>query len=129
MKIKKGSFKTTKLIGGLVGGVAAGAVSSFMSSSDSLTVAAVDAVAGAAVSAFVGGDLMDGVGMGMIGVAGSKLASQYIFNSETTTTKTEGVGLIPGNYAVMAAARNARPWVKKRSTSTNGISSTNNVTL
>ncbi len=112
MKMKMKKFSMMRTVGALGGGVAAGAVKSFMPSDNSDTTnALIVGAIGAAASAFVGGEIFEGVGAGMLGVAGAQLTSG-MFDSETAST-TSGVGLIPGNHAVMGVGR-PRAWVNSR---------------
>ena len=112
MKMKMKKFSMMRTVGALGGGVAAGAVKSLMPSDNSDTTnALIVGAIGAAASAFVGGEIFEGVGAGMLGVAGAQLTSG-MFDSETAST-TSGVGLIPANHAVMGVGR-PRAWVNSR---------------
>lgn len=110
MKIKKGKFCIMRTVGAVGGGVAASAVESFMPKDleDTTKALAIGGV-GAVLSAFIGGDIFEGVGAGMLGVAGAKLTS----NLFSETASTSGVGLIPGNHAVMGVG-GSRNWVRRR---------------
>lgn len=105
MKVSKFNFMS--ILGGLGGGVASKFIESFTKSdnttegeTDWVTIG-VDAVGGAALSAFSKNDLLKGLGAGMVGVAGYKLGESFgIGESDSTTSKTSGVGLLPSQNAV-----------------------------
>ena len=91
--------------GGVAGGAIAKFVSKFTDSEDKkdgevdfLTVA-VQAVGGAVISAFSKNDLLKGIGNGMIGVAGYKLATDLKFGEDTTPATS---GLLASQNAVGA---------------------------
>ncbi len=111
MKISKINFMS--IAGGMAGGMVAKFVSKFTEPSEPLKDGEVDyvtvgvqAVAGAAISAFSKNDLLKGIGSGLIGVAGFKLASDLkIGESEA---KTSGLGLLPSQNAIgLLASQNA----------------------
>ena len=115
MKMKKGKISVLRTVGALGGGVAASAVESFMpeDSSDTTNALAVGGV-GAVLAAFLGGEVFEGVGAGMLGVAGAKLTSGlFTSDSDSKETGTSGLGLIPGNHAIMGVGR-SRNWVRSR---------------
>lgn len=101
MKFK---FDFTSIIGGVAGGVAASYVEDLVrgedTEKDSYTPAIVQAVAGAAVSAFAPQGLLKGLGNGMIGAAGYQIGK--ILGDSSTDSKTEGVGWLPGQNAIGA---------------------------
>lgn len=91
-------FNITSVLGGIAGGFASSYVEDFLSkdgetSDKNYTPVIVEAVAGAAISAFVKADLIKGVGNGMIGVAGYNLA-KMVGESSSSTPKTSGVGAL-----------------------------------
>ena len=101
MKFK---FDFTSIIGGVAGGVAASYVEDLVrgedTEKDSYTPAIVQAVAGAAVSAFAPQGILKGLGNGMIGAAGYQIGK--IIGDSSTSSKTEGVGWLPGQNAIGA---------------------------
>lgn len=102
MKFK---FDLTSIIGGVAGGVAASYVEDLVrgkdTPEDSYTPAIVQAVAGAAVSAFAPQGILKGLGNGMIGAAGYQIG-KLIDTTSSTDSKTEGVGWLPGQNAIGA---------------------------
>lgn len=106
MKISKSKFKATAMVGGLLGGVVAEYGGGLLPDSlGKTTNAAIVGVVGAAVDAFSGkSDLMGGIGMGMLGVAGAQLTKSLV--------GTDTVGLLPGQNAVMGVKK--KNWVASR---------------
>lgn len=104
MKFK---FDFTSIIGGVAGGVAASYVEDLVrgkdTEKDSYTPAIVQAVAGAAVSAIAPQGILKGLGNGMIGAAGYQIGK--IIGDSSTSSKTEGVGWLPGQNAIGALRR------------------------
>ena len=79
MKFNKKSFNLMKMAGAVVGGAAADLVDGSIAISDDADnneyiKAGIFAAVGAALGVFVKGDLLGGMGDGLIGVAGYKLA-------------------------------------------------------
>lgn len=103
-------FNFTSMLGGIAGGFASSYVEDFLSKDDSTseknyTPVIVEAVAGAAISAFVKSDLIKGVGSGMTGVAGYNLAKMV----SESSPKTSGVGaLLASQNAIGSAWRGRR---------------------
>lgn len=102
MKVTK--FNLMQTIGGVAGGAAAKFVGSFINSDgdNNYVEIGVQAVAGAAISAFSGNDALKGVGAGMIGVAGYNLAKQLGFGETEQTPVASGLGLLPSQNAISA---------------------------
>ncbi len=106
-KISKKSFKVMGLIGGLAGGAAGNIVSDFIPGDwGTPAKAGINAVLGAGLAAFVKGDLMQGLGNGLLGAAGYQLAGHFM--SDTPAGAGVGTGL-PGQNAVGVSN-----WVSKR---------------
>lgn len=108
MKFK---FDFTSILGGVAGGVAASYVEDLVrtedTEKDSYTPAIIQAVAGAAVSAFAPQGILKGVGSGMIGAAGYQIGK--ILGESSDDKKVEGIGLLPGQNAIGAL----RNWKRK----------------
>lgn len=105
MKFNKSNFDLLSVAGGLVGGVAANFVEKFTKKEgedNSYLTIAIQAAAGAAVSAFVKNNMLKAAGAGMVGAAGLNLAKKLQIGSEEeeTTAATAGVGLLPGQMAI-----------------------------
>lgn len=111
MKFK---FDFTSILGGVAGGVAASYVEDLVrtedTEKDSYTPAIIQAVAGAAVSAFAPQGVLKGVGNGMIGAAGYQIG-KILGESSDSDKKVEGVGLLPGQNAIGAL----KNWKRKSS--------------
>lgn len=109
MKFK---FDFTSILGGVAGGVAASYVEDLVrtedTEKDSYTPAIIQAVAGAAVSAFAPQGILKGVGSGMIGAAGYQIG-KILGESSDSDKKVEGIGLLPGQNAIGAL----RNWKRK----------------
>ena len=109
MKFK---FDFTSILGGVAGGVAASYVEDLVrtedTEKDSYTPAIIQAVAGAAVSAFAPQGVLKGVGNGMIGAAGYQIG-KILGESSDSDKKVEGIGLLPGQNAIGAL----RNWKRK----------------
>lgn len=109
MKFK---FDFTSILGGVAGGFAASYVEDLVrtedTEKDSYTPAIIQAVAGAAVSAFAPQGLLKGVGSGMIGAAGYQIG-KILGESSDSDKKVEGIGLLPGQNAIGAL----RNWKRK----------------
>lgn len=109
MKFK---FDFTSILGGVAGGVAASYVEDLVrtedTEKDSYTPAIIQAVAGAAVSAFAPQGVLKGVGNGMIGAAGYQIG-KILGETSDSDKKVEGVGLLPGQNAIGAL----RNWKRK----------------
>lgn len=109
MKFK---FDFTSILGGVAGGVAASYVEDLVrtedTEKDSYTPAIIQAVAGAAVSAFAPQGILKGVGSGMIGAAGYQIG-KILGESSDSDKKVEGIGLLPGQNAIGAL----RNWNRK----------------
>lgn len=107
MKFK---FDFTSILGGVAGGVAASYVEDLVrgedTEKDSYTPAIIQAVAGAAVSAIAPQGVLKGLGNGMIGAAGYQIGKLF---GDSSTAKTEGIGLLPGQNAIGAL----RNWKRK----------------
>ncbi len=112
----KAKFNFMSIIGGLAGGMAASYVETFFEKEDgtkdekSYTPSIVQAVAGAAISAFTApGGAIHGIGDGMVGAAGYSIAKVISANSDDTTPKNSGVGqLLQSQNAVGAIGRRFR---------------------
>ena len=109
MKFK---FDFISIIGEAAGGVAASYVEDLVrtedTEKDSYTPAIIQAVTGAAVSAFAPQGILKGLGAGMIGAAGYQIG-KILGGDDNTTAKTEGIGLLPGQNAIGAL----RNWKRK----------------
>lgn len=84
----------SEILGSVLGGAAANVVEGALPEStdkNGYTPIIVEAVGGAAISAFTRNPILKSVGVGMLGVAGYKLADKM---TETTTPATSGVGRI-----------------------------------
>lgn len=111
-------FNFTNLIGGVAGGMAASYVEGFFEEGKKEAAAKnetyyvpsiVQAVAGAAISAFAPQGILQGVGNGMVGAAGYTIAN--LISSDSTEPKASGIGeLLPSQYAVGALRRGYRPF-------------------
>lgn len=111
-------FNFTNLIGGVAGGMAASYVEGFFEEGKKEAAAKnetyyipsiVQAVAGAAISAFAPQGILQGVGNGMVGAAGYTIAN--LISSDSTEPKTSGIGeLLPSQHAVGALRRGYRPF-------------------
>lgn len=111
-------FNFTNLIGGVAGGMAASYVEGFFEEGKKEAAAKnetyyipsiVQAVAGAAISAFAPQGILQGVGNGMVGAAGYTIAN--LIPSDSTEPKTSGIGeLLPSQHAVGALRRGYRPF-------------------
>lgn len=101
MKISKGNFKTMQVVGALAGGMVPSLLDKVIPSSvtSNVTKGAIYGVAGALIQAFGKGDLLSGMGAGLIGVAGATIGGSIIPSS------TSGVGLLPGQNAIMGIGR------------------------
>lgn len=120
MKISRAKFNLSSVAGGVVGGMAA----SFVENLDLGTAGETDYITpavqigvGAALSAFVGGDFIKGVGNGMIGVGGYVLGKALGITDEkagntSANTATSGLGLLPTQYAVGSLAPSKKETVK-----------------
>lgn len=85
----------SEILGAVLGGAAANVVEGVLPNStdaNGYTAIAIEAVGGAAINALTRNTVIKGVGSGMLGVAGYKLAEKM--TSETTTPATSGVGRI-----------------------------------
>lgn len=112
-------FNFTNLIGGVAGGMAASYVEGFFEEGKKEAAAKnetyyvpsiVQAVAGAAISAFAPQGILQGVGNGMVGAAGYTIAN--LISSDTTKdSNVSGIGeLLPSQHAVGALRRGYRPF-------------------
>lgn len=119
MKISRAKFNLSSVAGGVVGGMAA----SFVENLDLGTAGETDYITpavqigvGAALSAFVGGDFVKGVGNGMIGVGGYVLGKALGITDEkvntSSSTATSGLGLLPTQYAVGSLQPSKKETVK-----------------
>lgn len=119
MKISRAKFNLSSVAGGVVGGMAASFVENLdlgtAGETDYITPA-VQIAAGAALSAFIGGDFLKGVGNGMIGVGGYVLGKALGITEEkvntSSNTATSGLGLLPTQYAVGSLAPSKKETVK-----------------
>jgi len=100
MKFNKANFDLMSVVGGVAGGVVAKVVEKFTTKEDSdnnyLTIG-VQAVAGAAISAFLKNNALKAAGAGMVGVAGYNLAKELSIGDDETkdeTPKESGIGMI-----------------------------------
>ena len=111
MKFNKSNFDLMAVVGGVAGGVVAKVVEKFTKKEDQennyLTIG-VQAVAGAAISAFVKNNAVKAAGAGMVGVAGYNLASELNIgdsDDDTEAPKESGIGaLLPAQMAIASAA-------------------------
>ena len=111
MKFNKSNFDLMAVVGGVAGGVVAKVVEKFTKKEDQennyLTIG-VQAVAGAAISAFVKNNAVKAAGAGMVGVAGYNLANQLNIgdsddDTDTGSPKESGIGLLPAQMAIASA--------------------------
>lgn len=133
-------FDFTNLLGGVAGGMAAYYVDGFFEAGKKEAAAKnetyyvpsiVQAVAGAAISAFAPQGILKGVGSGMVGAAGYSIAN-LISSDSTNGAATSGIGaLLPSQHAVGALRRGYRPFRSHVSgtdtTTTGGQSAVQNV--
>lgn len=133
-------FDFTNLLGGVAGGMAAYYVDGFFEDGKKEAAAKnetyyvpsiVQAVAGAAISAFAPQGILKGVGSGMVGAAGYSIAT-LISSDSTNGAATSGIGaLLPSQHAVGALRRGYRPFRSRVSgtetTTTGGQSAVQNV--
>ena len=132
-------FDFTNLLGGVAGGMAAYYVDGFFEDGKKEAAAKnetyyvpsiVQAVAGAAISAFAPQGILKGVGSGMVGAAGYSIAN-LISSDSTNGAATSGIGaLLPSQHAVGALRRGYRPFrsrVSGTDTTTGGQSAVQNV--
>lgn len=110
MKFNKANFDLMAVVGGVAGGVVAKVVEKFTKKEDQennyLTIG-VQAVAGAAISAFVKNNAVKAAGAGMVGVAGYNLANELNIgdsDDDTEAPKESGIGLLPAQMAIASAA-------------------------
>ena len=111
MKFNKANFDLMAVVGGIAGGVVAKVVEKFTKKEDQennyLTIG-VQAVAGAAISAFVKNNAVKAAGAGMVGVAGYNLANELNIgdsDDDTEAPKESGIGaLLPAQMAIASAA-------------------------
>lgn len=112
MKFNKANFDLMAVVGGVAGGVVAKVVEKFTKKEDQennyLTIG-VQAVAGAAISAFVKNNAVKAAGAGMVGVAGYNLANELNIgdsddDTDNTAPKESGIGLLPAQKAIASAA-------------------------
>ena len=103
-KFKMKGFSATRAIGAVGGGMVVNFVHDMLPSDNAYVPLAIEAVAGAGAS-MLGGEIMGGLGDGILGVVGYKLADQ-LFN---TAPATSGVGLLASQNAI-----GARQWVASR---------------
>lgn len=108
MKFNKANFDLMAVVGGVAGGVVAKVVEKFTKKEDQennyLTIG-VQAVAGAAISAFVKNNAVKAAGAGMVGVAGYNLANELNIgdsddDTDNTAPKESGIGLLPAQMAI-----------------------------
>lgn len=109
MKFNKSNFDLMAVVGGVAGGVVAKVVEKFTKKEDQdnnyLTIG-VQAVAGAAISAFVKNNAVKAAGAGMVGVAGYNLANELNIgdsDDDTEAPKESGIGLLPAQLAIASA--------------------------
>ena len=100
MKFNKSNFDLMSVGSGLLGGVIAKVVEKFTTKEDQtnnyLTIG-VQAVVGAATSAFLKNNALKAAGAAMIGVAGYNLAKELSIGDDETkdeTPKESGIGMI-----------------------------------
>ena len=110
MKFNKANFDLMAVVGGVAGGVVAKVVEKFTKKEDQennyLTIG-VQAVAGAAISAFVKNNAVKAAGAGMVGVAGYNLANELNIgesDDDTEAPKESGIGLLPAQLSIASAA-------------------------
>ena len=132
---KKISIPT--IAGALVGGAGGGAIVGFIPIDNTYVKAGILAAGGAALSAFVGGDLVKGVGSGMIGLAGAQIAAELL-GSDISSTKGVGsspwqagvnaVGILPSQRTI-GTLGNSSEWIRQRTAarSSNPAPRVNNV--
>lgn len=117
MKFNKANFDLMAVVGGVAGGVVAKVVEKFTKKEDQennyLTIG-VQAVAGAAISAFVKNNAVKAAGAGMVGVAGYNLANELNIgdsddDTDNTAPKESGIGLLPAQMAIASAATAKNP--------------------
>lgn len=136
-------FDFTNLLGGVAGGMAAYYVDGMFEDGKKEAAAKnetyyvpsiVQAVAGAAISAFAPQGILKGVGNGMVGAAGYSIANLISISSDSTKgngAATSGIGaLLPSQHAVGALRRGYRPFrssVSGTDTTTSGQSAVQNV--
>lgn len=105
MKLNAKSFNIGGIAGGIVGGVAAKYVETFFDADSSAYLKiGVQAVAGAAIGAFSKNSMLNGLGSGMVGVAGYNLGKELGIGEEAASnTATSGVGsYLQGQHAIGA---------------------------
>lgn len=133
-------FDFTNLLGGVAGGMAAYYVDGFFEDGKKEAAAKnetyyvpsiVQAVAGAAISAFAPQGILKGVGNGMVGAAGYSIANLISSDSTTGNGAASGIGaLLPSQHAVGALRRGYRPFrsrVSGTTDTTGGQSAVQNV--
>lgn len=132
-------FDFTNLLGGVAGGMAAYYVDGFFEDGKKEAAAKnetyyvpsiVQAVAGAAISAFAPQGILKGVGNGMVGAAGYSIAT-LISSDSNNGAAASGIGaLLPSQHAVGALRRGYRPFrsrVSGTTDTTGGQSAVQNV--
>ena len=132
-------FDFTNLLGGVAGGMAAYYVDGFFEDGKKEAAAKnetyyvpsiVQAVAGAAISAFAPQGILKGVGSGMVGAAGYSIAT-LISSDSNNGAAASGIGaLLPSQHAVGALRRGYRPFrsrVSGTTDTTGGQSAVQNV--
>lgn len=89
-------------VGAVVGGMIPQVLDKYIlpASTSETTKSVVAGVAGAMLQVFAKGDLLSSAGAGMLGVAGQKLSESLL-----SKTSTSGVGLLPGQQAIMGVGR------------------------
>lgn len=134
-------FDFTNLLGGVAGGMAAYYVDGMFEEGKKEAAAKnetyyvpsiVQAVAGAAISAFAPQGILKGVGNGMVGAAGYSIANLISSDSKDGNgAATSGIGaLLPSQHAVGALRRGYRPFrsrVSGTTDTTGGQSAVQNV--
>lgn len=134
-------FDFTNLLGGVTGGMAAYYVDGFFEDGKKEAAAKnetyyvpsiVQAVTGAAISAFAPQGILKGVGSGMVGAAGYSIAKLIFSDSNNGNgAATSGIGaLLPSQHAVGALRRGYRPFrsrVSGTNDTTGGQSAVQNV--
>lgn len=134
-------FDFTNLLGGVAGGMAAYYVDGFFEDGKKEAAAKnetyyvpsiVQAVTGAAISAFAPQGILKGVGSGMVGAAGYSIANLISSDSNNGNgAATSGIGaLLPSQHAVGALRRGYRPFrsrVSGTNDTTGGQSAVQNV--
>ena len=131
-KFKSKNFSITNTAGALVGGAGGGAILSVIPVNNTYVKAGILAVGGAALSTFVGGDLVKGLGNGLIAVAGAQIAYELVGGGtpaasgigQTWQPGANAVGLLPAQRAIGASN-----WITQRTvtTATNAIPKVTNV--